>query len=210
MILFSLFLVYLFLDPLFQLFINHDNNLSNQNIVYEEDYQNLKKEYDQLLKFTTENPENTVSKVIFRNPLTFFEEMKILKGQKEHIEKGSLVLNENGLVGVVKEVYEHSSLIELLPNKNTKIAVDIGTTHGLLESQNDQLIIKNLPMSAPIEVGMPINTSSYSLLTPNILVGVVKEVYPTNQNLSYEVIVEPNVDFENLNYVIIKKREANE
>ncbi len=204
----KIFLIFLILylgsDFLISCLISMDNNLEVKNVCYEEEYNSLKKEYDELLNYTSNMPNNIISKVIEHDPLTFFAEVKILKGKKEGILKDSMVFNEQGLVGIVSKVMNHTSMVQLLPNKNTKIAVKIGDIDGLLESDNGVLKVKNITSSNQILENTEVKSSNYSLLESGVVIGTVKEVYKTNQNLSTEVIIEPSVDFNHLNYVSVK------
>ena len=150
---------------------------------------------------------NDISKVIIHDPLEFFQTMTIIKGSEDNINVGDLVVNELGLVGIVSKVNKHTSIVDLLPNKNTHIAVHIGDVDGLLESDNGKLVIKNITRNDNIRVGSDITTSNYSLLQTGLLIGKVKEIHETKENLSYEILVEPSVDFNNLNYVSIRKND---
>lgn len=203
-------ILYFTKDYIAAFFITHDKELETKQIHFEEDYQKLKEDYDNLLNYHHLNSNNIISKVIMRDPLEFFDEVTILKGSEEQIHPGSMVINEQGLVGVVKEVNLHSSVVELLPNQNTKVAVQIGNTYGLLESENGILKIKNITDKEIINPNTPITTSDYSFLEGNVLVGTAKEIRSTNQNLSLEIIVEPAVNFDKIEYVSIKEMIANE
>ncbi len=204
-ILFIFLMLYFIKDPVISLLFKNDFNLEEQICNNEEDYINLKKEYDELLEYKSVMSENIISKVIIHDPLEFFSIVTIVKGKEEMVNVGDLVINEKGLIGIVSKVNSHTSLVQLLPNKDTKIAVHIGEVDGLLESDNGQLIIKNITRDDDIKIGSLITTSNYSLLETGLLVGNVKEIHETNHGLSYEIIVEPSVDFNNLNYVTIRK-----
>ena len=204
-ILFIFLMLYFIKDPVISLLFKNDFNLEEQICNNEEDYINLKKEYDELLEYKSVMSENIISKVIIHDPLEFFSIVTIVKGKEEMVNVGDLVINEKGLIGIVSKVNSHTSLVQLLSNKDTKIAVHIGEVDGLLESDNGQLIIKNITRDDDIKIGSLITTSNYSLLETGLLVGNVKEIHETNHGLSYEIIVEPSVDFNNLNYVTIRK-----
>ncbi len=207
LVIFIVVLISLLVDPIFSIIIKTNNNLDNMSIHYESDYQNLKKAYDDLLEFHSHFEDNIISKVVVHDPLLFFDEVIILKGSDEGITKGSIVINERGLVGIIKGVNNHSSVVQLLGNKDTKIAVKIGEVSGLLESENGTLMIKNITSSKEVSINDVITTSNYGVVAPDITVGKVREIKRTNNNLSYEIVVEPAVDFHNLNYVVIKENE---
>ena len=131
----------------------------------------------------------------------------IIKGSEDNINVGDLVINELGLIGIISKVNKHTSIVDLLPNKNTHIAVHIGDVDGLLESDNGKLVIKNITRNDNINIGSDITTSGLGNLPANIYIGKVKEIHETKENLSYEILVEPSVDYNNLNYVSIRKND---
>ena len=206
-ILFVFLMVYFLKDPVLALLFRNDFNLEDKICNDKEDYQKLKNEYDLLLDYKTKINDNIISKVVIHDPLEFFNVITILKGKKDKVNVGDLVINELGLVGVISKVNNHTSIVNLLPNKDTHIAVHIGDVDGLLESDNGSLYIKNITRNDNIKVGSEVTTSNYSLLQTGLLIGKVKEIYETKENLSYEILVEPSVDFNNLNYVSIRKND---
>ena len=206
-ILFCFLMIYFLKDPLIALLFKNDFNLETKICNDEENYQKLKKEYDQLLEYKTKTNENIISKVIIHDPLEFFSTITIIKGKEDGIKVGDLVINELGLVGIISKVNNHTSLVNLLFNKDTRIAVHIGEVDGLLESENGQLIIKNITRKDDIKEGSEVTTSNYSLIETGLLIGKVKEINEIKENLSYEIIVEPSVNFNDLNYVSIRKND---
>ncbi len=206
-ILFIFLMIYFLKDPVLALLFKNDFNLETKICNDEENYQKLKKEYDELLEYKTTVNENIISKVIIHDPLEFFEKITIIKGSEDNINVGDLVINELGLIGIISKVNKHTSIVDLLPNKNTHIAVHIGDVDGLLESDNGKLVIKNITRNDNINIGSDITTSNYSLLQTGLLIGKVKEIHETKENLSYEILVEPSVDYNNLNYVSIRKND---
>ena len=206
-ILFIFLMFYFLKDPVLALLFKNDFNLETKICNDEENYQKLKKEYDELLEYKTIINDNIISKVIIHDPLEFFQSITIIKGKEDNINVGDLVINERGLVGIISKVNKHTSIVELLPNKNTHIAVHIGDVDGLLESDNGKLIIKNITRNDNITVDSEVTTSNYSLLQTGLLIGKVKKIHETKENLSYEILVEPSVDFNDLNYVSIRKND---
>ena len=205
LILFIFLMFYYLKDPIISLLFKKDFNLNAKVCNYDEEYLKLKDEYDKLLDYKSHINDTMVSKVIIYDPLDFFETVTIIKGKDENVEVGDLVINELGLVGIVSKVTSHTSKVSLLPNKDTHIAVHIGDVDGLLTSSNGQLIIDNITRNDNIFEGSEVTTSNYSLLETGLLIGKVKEIKKNMENLSYKIIVEPAVNFNNLNYVTIRK-----
>ncbi len=207
LIIFIFLVVYFLKEPFISLLFKNDFNLKDNICNYDEEFIKLKDEYDKVLQYQSKVEENIISKVIFNDPLEFFEIATIIKGKTENVSVGDLVINEFGLVGVISKVDNHTSKVFLLPNKNTHIAVHIGEVDGLLTSENGNLIVKNLTRNNNILVGSEVTVSNYSLLESGLLVGHVKEIKNDEENLSYSLLITPAVDFNNLNYVTIRKND---
>ncbi len=205
LILFIFLVIYFIKEPVIALLFKNDFNLKDKACNYPEEYLKLKDEYDALLEYKTTINDTLISKVIFYDPLEFFETVTIIKGKSENVAVGDLVINELGLIGIVSKVNTHTSKVALLPNKDTHIAVHIGDVDGLLTSENGNLVIKNITRMDNINVGSSVTTSNYSLLQTGLLIGNVKEIKTNDENLSYELLIEPAVNFNNLNYVTIRK-----
>ena len=206
-VLFIFLMGYFLKDPILALMFKKDFNLETKICNNEDNYQKLKKEYDELLDYKTKMTDNIISKVIIHDPLEFFSTVTIIKGKDYDVNVGDLVINELGLVGIISKVNNHTSQVLLLPNKETRIAVHIGDVDGLLESDNGNLIIRNITRNDNITIDSEVTTSNYSLLQTGLLIGKVKEIHEVKENLSYELLVEPSVDFNNLNYVSIRKND---
>ena len=175
----------------------------NYDFLLTAEYNDLKKEYDKLLNFNSPNPSYVISKVLFKDPLEFLSEVTILKGSLDGINVGDIVLNEEGLIGTIKRVSNHSSVVSLLKSADTKIAVKIGDMLGLLESDNGTLMVKNIVSNVEVNVDDEVYTAPFSLLGEDIYIGKVSEVL--DKDLSRQLIINPAVSFDNIDYVFIRK-----
>ncbi len=203
-ILVAIICLYLSKDLIASFLINKDSNLNTKALINTE-YENLKKEYEQLIDFKNINEEGTISKVILRDPLVFFNTMTILKG-KDTIEKESAVYNNDGLIGIVSDVFDNYSTVKLLYNQDVKISVKIGNVYGILECNNNELKIKNITSKEKIDLDTLVVTSDYGQLPENIPIGTISQIKEENNFLSLELTVTPIVDFKNINYVYVRKR----
>ena len=203
---FVLLLGIFFKDFFYSIWIQKDFNLE-KNIVLESDYQNLKREYEELLQ--TNNlkvsflSDGIISKVILHDPCIFFEEITILKEKEEGIKEQDVILNEEGFVGTVSEVSSHSSQVSLLTNAQTKISVKVQNSYGILKTKEGNLFITDITSKEEIKKDAIVYTSSFTNIPGDIPIGKVTEV--STSSLNQEILVEPFVNFENLNYVVIKK-----
>ncbi|MBR1749086.1 MAG: rod shape-determining protein MreC [Bacilli bacterium] len=206
------FLFFLFLFLLFGLeyakrFMIQEDPLLKEHFIYEYDYLQLQKEYEELknlheLPFQSEDSFIS-SKVLFKDPYHFYEEMTILKGRNQGLQEGDVVVNEKGYVGKIKKVDDSSSLVELLYHPQTQMAVTIEDSYGILSIENHQILVKKVTSKVPIAVGSVVCTSKYSRVPSEIPIGEVKEVL--SSSTEQVLLIEPYVDFEHLNYVSIRK-----
>ncbi len=205
-LLFVLLFLFVFKDFLSSYLIKKDFNLE-KSIVLDNDYQNLKREYEALLETSELNlpflEKGIVSKVVLHDPYVFFDEITILKGKEEGISEQDIIVNEKGYVGRIKTVLGHTSQVELLTNKNTTLSVKIQNSYGILKVENNQLIVRDITSKEEIQENTTVYTSSFTNIPEEIPIGKVIEV--DSSSLEQKIIVEPFVDFNNLNYVYIRK-----
>lgn len=206
-----LFFVFLMLfygkDSLYSFLISRDDFLET-TVVLESDYQKLKSEYDALVQanalWNTTTDEFITTKVVIRDPYVFMDEITILKGSEQGITIGDVVMNQDGYIGKIVTTEKNSSQVELLTNKNTELSVRIGNSYGILKRENEELLVSDIISKETIEEGMTVYTSNYTDIPGDIVVGVVSEV---KKNALEQVLkVTPSVDFQNLNYVFVRKK----
>lgn len=201
-----LFLVGYVSELFYSCVLKTENNLEKK-IVLEIDYNNLKKEYDELLRQSElwkEKQDFITSKVVLRDIYSFFEEVTILKGKNEGIHVGDIVYNEMGYIGSVKSVKDHSSIVELLESPNTKLSVKIQNSYGILELVGKELRVKNITSKEELLEGSTVVTSSFNGGIEGLPVATVKQIQ--NDGIEQTLVVDPVVDFSNLNYVMIGKK----
>lgn len=190
---------FLFKDKLYQMidsfhhYQNIDLCLSSQ-----------KDDYNELLtlnKLNIYNEEIIYTKVLYRDIYDFKKEITIYKGNDYQLKVNDLVLNNNGLVGIISKVDDTTSLVTLLTNKDIKISVKVANTYGILKYNNDQLIISNITSKEDLKLNDLVYTSGIGNLNGNYLIGYLKTKINNSLNNEYEVI--SYVNFNNLNYLYI-------
>ena len=110
-------------SALFNIF-NKDNKIVySDNLVnnYIDTLENDITEYKEITKLN----DCVYSYVTYRNPSIWYDEFMINKGKRE-VSKGNIVINNEGLVGVVKEVYNNSSLVSLITNSKSNNKITVG------------------------------------------------------------------------------------
>ena len=196
----TLLIIYILLlskDSILGLVKEKKPDLSNiKEAYYEKEYQDLVK----MLDISYENYEIKYGKVILRNIYDFYNKIDINLGS-DKIKVGDIVLNEDGLIGVVSKTYKNYSTVELLTNNEINISVKINDSYGILESANNKIKIEDVKLNEQINAGDKIYTSGLTSIKPNILIGTVKNVLKGSLELEYEIEVEPSVNFYNINYI---------
>lgn len=164
---------------------------------------------------------NTINAtVINRNVGYWYNNITIDKGSHDGIEEGYAVIVNEGLIGKIVSVSEFSSSVRLLTSDelNNKISVKINldgkSIYGLLasyDSKKNVYIIEGISDIDELEVGSYVTTTGLSELFPDgILVGTIKKVTMDNYGLTKVVEVTPSVNFDNITYVSVLKREVQE
>lgn len=173
-------------------------NLLNTNLIEEN------KRLGQIIDFqNTLDYDVITSKVKYRDLLDFSDTLTIYKGDKHHLKKGEVVLNEDGLIGLIKKTDQYTSIVQLITNKNSNISVKINDVYGILKYQDNHLIVSNITNFDLINEGDLIYTSGLTDIPSNIYVGKVKKITLSNLGIEKIVEVESKVDFNNLDYVLI-------
>ncbi len=130
----------------------------------------------------------------------------IYAGRKDHITKGQIVMDNNGLLGRIQDVGNISSRIMFITDINSRIPVVTATSgHHVIVSGNntDRLQLIHFSQQNDIEVGEIVLTSSDGeFFPPNIPVGVVTKIQRD------EITVKPLADVMNTDYVHIIEVES--
>lgn len=202
-ILLILYLLFLCQDHLLGFLDNTDNLMSS---IYDEKlkyYQNEYEEMQKLLNIEVLDYQAIYSKVILRDIYAFYNEITIGKGSYDGVSKGDLVVNEKGVVGLVKSVNKHTSIVELLTNSNIELSVKINQSYGILTSVDNEIIVKNVKLDDEIKVGDFVTTSGLTSVPGEILVGKVSEIKTDTLGLEYILDVDAVAYLQDISYVAV-------
>ncbi|MCX7611664.1 MAG: rod shape-determining protein MreC [Ignavibacterium sp.] len=134
------------------------------------------------------------------------ETITINDGKKNGVEIGMPVINDRGLVGVVFSVSDNYAIIKTLRNSDLNLTVKSEKTgeQGVLKWKSGNLRIINVPKTYQIKKGDRIVISELSTIVPVIVpVGYANSIENIEKGIFNEIIVNPLVDFNNLEYVFI-------
>ena len=161
---------------------------------------------------------NTLSaKVVGKNDGNWYSTFVVAAGSKDGVKKDSLVMNGSGLVGIVYEVSEnYCKVISLLDtkssvsfklSKNSKFKGIITYGQNIDEKTNyrDRGLLQGYMFDSTYDVlpGDVVTTSGLGLFPEGIVIGKVEKVVEDKNNSLKYVIVKPNVDFKNIDDVLI-------
>lgn len=141
------------------------------------------------------------SKVLFRDIYHMNQEITIYKGRDEGIKKNYLVVNENGLIGIINTVDKHTSRVQLLTNEAIQLSVKINSSYGVLKCQNHTLIVEGIHNMAEIHVGDEVRTSDLSIYPEDILVGTVKDITYDRYEIEQVLTISPSVSLDSISYL---------
>lgn len=174
----------------------NDDDLANLKELTKEDfYSDYKKVY---------------SKVLYRNKMYWYNTITIDKGSKDGIKNNSLVVDKNGLIGVIQSTSLKNSVVRLITsNKNDdKISVGLktekGFKYGTLEAyEYPYLKIELTTNESYIKTNDIVLTSGLGNLPKGIKIGEVKKIERDSYDLTSILYVLPLGNIEDINYLAV-------
>ena len=225
---------FMFLKDSFKDIINYKNNAKNVNKLQEEN-QKLKKERIDLnsqlddvesleslkksLNFIDEKYQAKAisTSVVGKSDGNWYESFVIGAGKNQGVKEDSIVINGNGLIGVVYEVSEnYSKAISLLDTKSSvsfKLLKDsklkgVITQNSTLEDKENYknegyLYGYMFDSSYNVLPGDVLTTSGLGLYPQDIPIGEVDKVIDDKNKSMKFVVVKPYVNFKNIDDVVV-------
>lgn len=202
-----IFLLFIFSGSINRFFIAINPNLDTKNIELNYD-KYLKEELDNIKKINNiefkDDLNLQVSRVKYRNVYEYSDTLTIYKGFKNNVFVNDIVLNNDGLIGVVTKTYDYYSIVTLITNKNSNISVKINDAIGILKTINNTLVVTNINNYEKVNVDDEIYTSGLGNLPDNIYIGKVKSINLNNTEIEKVVEVNINDRLEKLDYLFIR------
>ena len=162
-----------------------------------------------LVDFARVQPENRylAATVIGRDPSPFLEYVIINRGSDDGLRRGMPVVTQQGLVGRVAAVTADAARVQLITDPASTINVKLepsGAQAVIRGEVSGEISLAMIPQSAPVEIGDLILTSGLGGNYPtNILIGQVTGVRRRETDLFQSASVQPVVDFNQLEIVLI-------
>ena len=200
--------------------------LAEENTKLKEKVQTLESENSQLKEQSSEleklrefyKMEDTISsytkvgaRIIGSTSNNVRENFMIDKGKSEGIDVDMNVITDEGLVGIVSEVYDQYSVVTTIVADNAKVSAmdestnDICTVNGDITMMDSGVVsVTGFKADANVNDGDRIITSNISSkYLPRIFVGYLRNVTVDSSTLSKSGEIIPAVDFDHLTDVIV-------
>ena len=188
--------------------------LENMNLsIIKEENKELEKEINVLkeqleLKNIYTNYYIVNATVTSRNKNYWFNELTIDKGSNSMIKENMAVVTTKGLIGIISKVYENSSIIKMITNRdsNNKISVSVNNKNGVITNYNsftNYLEITGFTTYDEVKVGDILITSGLGIFPKGLKIGEVKEIKKDDYEISNILFVNPNQDMNNIEYVCV-------
>jgi rod shape-determining protein MreC len=162
-----------------------------------------------LLDFARDNPANTyiAASVIGKDPSPFLKYIIIDHGSDDGIYRGMPVVTEQGLVGNVDAVTASAARVQLITDQGSVVNVKLKESQIEAQVQGSVTGDISLRMVSPgvvITEGDLVLTSGLGgTYPPEILIGQIESINSTEGELFQTASVQPSVDFNNLQAVLV-------
>jgi len=162
-----------------------------------------------LLDFARAYPEYEYvgASVIGRDPSPFLQYVIINRGSDDGLQRGMPVVTQQGLVGRISRVTAAGANVQLITDPAMSINVRLQPSRDravLSGSITGDLILGFIPQEANVSSGDLVLTSGFGgNYPPNILIGQVTSIRSQDFDLFQSGSVQPVVDFEQLEIVLV-------
>ncbi len=153
-----------------------------------------------------------VSAKVVNNSVDLFKNfITINRGNVDGIAPGMAVISGVGVVGKIKSVSDHFSVVISLLNIDEQVSSVIKRSGYFGTAQWDGvdpriIQLRYIPRHVTLQVGDTVVTSGYNAVFPEgIRVGIIKEFNLNDEALFYDIKVELAQDFDKLAFVDVVK-----
>ncbi len=162
-----------------------------------------------LLDFARSHPTNQykAARVIGRDPSPFLHYIILNRGSDDGFRPGMPVVSSEGLVGYIDAVIPRAARVRLITDPGSRVDVRVKPTNVdavLQGSVTGEITLNMLPLDADVQPGNLVLTSGLGGRFPaDILVGQVVSTRKLAYALFQEAAVQPVVDFNRLDIVLV-------
>jgi rod shape-determining protein MreC len=162
-----------------------------------------------LVDFIRVRPENkyAAAAVIGRDPSPFLHYVIINRGSNEGILRGMPVVTNQGLIGRVDAVIADAARVQLITDPASSVNVRLQnaeTEASLVGSVTGDLTLELIPQDINVQPGDLVLTSGLGGgYPPDLIIGQVVNVRSRDFDLFQQATVQPVVDFNRLEIVLV-------
>ncbi|HSL29899.1 MAG TPA: rod shape-determining protein MreC [Anaerolineales bacterium] len=162
-----------------------------------------------LVDFSRANPENTyrAASVIGRDPSPFLHYVLINRGSNDGIRRGMPVVTNQGLIGRIDAVIANAARVQLITDAASSVNVRLQnaeTEASLVGSVTGDVNLELIPQDIDVQPGDLVLTSGLGgNYPPDLIIGQVVNVRSRDFDLFQEATVQPVVDFNQLDLVLV-------
>jgi len=181
--------------------------LMQRNAELESEVANLETQVIELQQQLTEYQILVGASVIGRDPSPFLQYVIINRGSDDGLRRGMTVVTQQGLVGRISRVTAASANVQLITDPALSINVRLQPSRDravLSGTITGDLVLGFIPQAADVNPGDLVLTSGFGgNYPPNILIGQVTSLRSQDYDLFQSGSVQPVVDFEQLEIILI-------
>jgi rod shape-determining protein MreC len=166
-----------------------------------------------LLNFAQQNPSfdlagaRVIGRVIAQDPSNLQRTLTLDVGKEVGIARNMPVITDRGLVGRISDVGDGWCRVLLIIDVSSSVNALTQSTRasGLVQGQVDgRLVMRSIPQEDVVSVGDTVFTSGLGGNFPRqILIGQIVEVERKDYELYQTAIIQPTVDFDHLEAVLV-------
>lgn len=187
--------------------LRSENALFKEQLVGHEERRKENERLKKLLSFSAQREERMVAaRVIGVDATSWFRSITIDRGSSDQISAGMAVISAYGVVGRVVTSTPHSSRVLLVVDAASKLSTITERTRAraICRGDGDGMSLDYLPLTDDVQVGDLLLTSGLGGGFPKgLIVGAVTRVDKRGFDMFQTVEVEPAVDFEHLEEVLV-------
>lgn len=185
-----------------------DENLRlKAQVVADEEMRKENERLRKLLAFSAQlNSSTLTARVIGVDATSWFRTITIDRGSQDRVAEGMAVVTAQGVVGRVVNVAPRSSRVLLVVDSSSKVSTLVERTRsrGVCRGDGEVLVLDFLPLTADVQTGDILVTSGLGGgFSKGLVLGTVSSVDKRGYDMFQTVRIEPAVDFDHLEEVLV-------
>jgi rod shape-determining protein MreC len=161
-----------------------------------------------LLLLQKEIPQPMIAaQVVGKDPSPWFQSIVVDKGRSHGVEKGQPVINPEGVVGLVIDATRHFAKVMLItdPNSSLDAVIQTNRARGIVKGGTSGHCVLNyiLRKHHVVEGQVVVSSGMDGVFPKGLPIGAVTNIIKEEAGMFQDVTVDPYVDFERLEEVMI-------